>query len=126
MISWLFEGNLILRIAGAAVTSFLIVWLLGPSVIRFLVKKKVGDRPEFDHADLNELTRHKSNTPTMGGSLIVVAIFVSVVMFADLKNFYIIMALLALVWLGGLGAWDDWLKLRKATGAVTPNARNSW
>ncbi len=127
MISWLFEGRyLILRIAGAAVLSFMVVWLLGPTVIRFLVKKKVGDRPEFDHADLNELTRHKSNTPTMGGALIVVAIFVSVVMFADLTNFYITMALLALVWLGGLGAWDDWLKLRKASGEGSRDGLKMW
>ena len=57
--------------------SFIIVLLLGPKVIRMLMRRKLGDRPEFDHADLNQLTKHKSNTPTMGGILIVVAIFVS-------------------------------------------------
>ena len=98
----------------AAVLSFLIVVLLSPRMIRFLIRKKLGDRPEFDHAALNELTRHKSATPTMGGLLIVLAILVSTLLFADVDSFYVRMALLALVWLGGLGAVDDWFKLRPA------------
>lgn len=117
---------MILRIAGAAVVSFLVVWLLGPSLIRFLVRKKVGDRPEFDHADLNELTRHKSDTPTMGGALIVVAILIALLMFADLTNFYIIMAMVALLWLGTLGAVDDWFKLKKASGEGSRDGLKMW
>jgi phospho-N-acetylmuramoyl-pentapeptide-transferase len=117
VIYYLVHGRfLILRTAGAAVLGFLIVLLLGPKVIRFLVRKKIGDRPEFDRADLNELTRHKSMTPTMGGVLVVLAVFVGVLLFANLGNMYIRMSLLALVWLGGVGAADDWLKLRHAAG----------
>ncbi len=79
LICWLLDGKqLMLRMAGAAVVSLIVVLLLGPRMIRFLVRQKLGDRPEFDHADLNQLTRHKSNKPTMGGSRIVIAIFVSV------------------------------------------------
>lgn len=125
MIYYLYKG-MILRLAGAAMLSFIIVLLLGPKLIRYLIRKKVGDRPEFDHADLNQLTRHKSNTPTMGGILIVVAIFVSVLTFADLSNMYIRMALLALVWLGGLGGVDDWLKLRQASGKGSRDGLKSW
>ena len=131
MIHWLIQllevkPSLLLRIAGATVTSFLIVMLLGPRMIRFLIRKKVGDRPEFDHADLNEMRRHTSNTPTMGGILIVVAIFVAVVLFADLTNGYIRMGLFALLWLGGLGAVDDWTKLRRSAGATTRDGLKSW
>jgi len=126
-----FKSPWVLRITAAAVTSFLIVMLLGPTLIRFLIRKKLGDRPEFDHATLNEITRHKSNTPTMGGVLIVVSIFVSVLLYADLRNMYIDMALLALVWLGGLGAVDDWIKLsnarQKAAGQkITRDGLKSW
>ena len=82
MVFWLLDGKqLILRMTGAAVLSFFTVLLLGPSMIRFLIRQKLGDRPEFDHADLNELTRHKSNTPTMGGIMIVIAVFFAVLMF---------------------------------------------
>jgi phospho-N-acetylmuramoyl-pentapeptide-transferase len=111
---YLFYQGLILRMAGAAVVSFLIVLMLGPRMIRFLMKRKMGDRPEFDHADLNELTRHKANTPTMGGILIVIAVFLSILLFANTHNGYIRRSFVALLWLGALGACDDWLKLRQA------------
>ena len=77
MTYWFYQG-LILRMAGAALVSFVTVLVLGPKMIRFLVRRKIGERPEFDHADLNQLTRHKTNTPTMGGILIVIAVFVAV------------------------------------------------
>jgi phospho-N-acetylmuramoyl-pentapeptide-transferase len=112
--------------SGAAVMSFIIVCLLGPKTIRALIRAKLGDRPEFDHAELNELTRHKSNTPTMGGILIVLAIFVSVLLFANVHNMYIRMALMALVWLGALGAADDWMKLRHVAGAGSRSGLLSW
>jgi len=111
---WLFGGKqLILRITCAAVASFLIVVLGSPRMIRFLVRQKLGDRPEFDHAALNELTRHKSSTPTMGGVLIVLAILVATLLFADIgrRSMYVRMALFGLVWLGLLGGVDDWIKL---------------
>lgn len=111
MIYFFYQG-LILRIAGAAVVSFLVVFALGPRMIGFLIRRKLGDRPEFDHADLNRLARHKSNTPTMGGALIVIAIFVSVMLFANPGNGYIRMGLFVLLWLGLLGGVDDWMKLR--------------
>lgn len=101
----------VLRMSFAAVLSFLIVVLGSPRMIRFLVRRKLGDRPEFDHADLNELTRHKSATPTMGGMLIVVAIFVATYLFTDVGSMYVRMSFLVLIWLGLLGAADDWLKL---------------
>jgi len=120
-----FEG-LILRITGAGVLSFLLVVLWAPGVIRFLIRRRLGDLAQFDHADLNELTRHKSDTPTMGGILIVTAIFVSVFIFADLANMYIRMALFALVWLGLLGGVDDWIKLRYSAGKGTRDGLKAW
>lgn len=113
MIHW-FYPSLILRISGAAVVSFLIVLLLGPKTIRWLLKRKFGDRPEFEHESLNELTRNKSDTPTMGGALICLSVFASVILFADLSNTYIRMGMFTMFWLSALGAVDDWLKLRRA------------
>jgi len=116
---WLFGGKqLILRIVCAAVVAFVAVVAMSPGVIRFLIRKRLGDRPEFDHQALNELTRHKSATPTMGGILIVPAIFAAVLLFGDLGSDYINMALFTLVWLGVLGGVDDWLKLRHAARAA--------
>ncbi len=127
MVYWLLGyTGLILRIVGAAVVSFLIVVLLAPRMIRFLIRSKVGDKPEFNHADLNELTRSKSNTPTMGGALIVIAIFISILLFANIFNMYIRMAFVALVWLGVLGAIDDWLKLRFSAGTGSRDGLKMW
>ncbi|MFP4353922.1 MAG: phospho-N-acetylmuramoyl-pentapeptide-transferase [Phycisphaerae bacterium] len=123
---YLVYTGLILRIVGAAVLSFFMVILMAPSLIRWLIRMKLGDRPEFGHTDLNELTRHKSNTPTMGGLLIVVAMFVSVMLFANLGNMYVRMALMCLIWLGGLGAVDDWIKLRHSAGKGSRDGLKSW
>ena len=125
MIQYFVEKQLILRMTGSAVMSFLVVMVLAPRFIRFLIRKKMGDRPEFEHAALNEITRHKSTTPTMGGALIVLAITLSTVLFANMRNFYVSMALFALIWLGTLGAADDWLKLR-AAGKGSRDGLKSW
>jgi phospho-N-acetylmuramoyl-pentapeptide-transferase len=103
--------NALFRGICAAIFCFIVVMALLPKTIRQLLKWKVGDRPEFDHAPLNELMRDKSNVPTMGGVLIMGAVAAAVLLFADLWNFYVRMGLVCLVWLGVLGGVDDWLKL---------------
>lgn len=125
MVYFLYQG-LLLRTAAAAVVSFLVVMLLAPKMIRFLIRSRLGDRPEFDHADLNLLTKYKSNTPTMGGIMIALAIFVATILFANLSNMYIRMGLLALVWLGGLGAADDWMKLKYSAGTGSRDGLKMW
>jgi len=103
--------NILFRGTCAALFCFLLTMILLPRLIRQLVKWKLGDRPEFDHVSLNELTRDKNNVPTMGGMMILGSIALAVVLFCDLTNFYVGMALVCLVWLGALGTIDDWLKL---------------
>ena len=100
--------------AAAALVAFFACLLLGGRVIDWLRRKKIGDHPEFDQAQLNELMAAKRNTPTMGGLLIVGAIAGAVLLLADLGNFYVQMALVCLLWLGAVGAADDWLKLTAA------------
>jgi phospho-N-acetylmuramoyl-pentapeptide-transferase len=77
-------------------------------------RQKIGDNPNFDEAQMNELMTSKRGTPTMGGLLIIVAIASAALLLADLSNFYVIMALVTLLWLGAVGAVDDWLKLTAA------------
>jgi phospho-N-acetylmuramoyl-pentapeptide-transferase len=110
--------NTLFRGTCAAILCFLLTLIFLPRLIRQLVKWKLGDRPEFDHASLNELTRDKSNVPTMGGIIILGSTALAVVLLSDLTNFYVWMGLVCLLWLGALGAIDDWLKLtskRRAT-----------
>jgi phospho-N-acetylmuramoyl-pentapeptide-transferase len=103
----------------AVVLSFVIVLFFGRRTIRWLVRQKIGDAPEFYRADLNELMAAKAATPTMGGLLICASMFVTIVLLADLTQLHVWLALVVLVWLGALGGVDDWLKLtsaRRATG----------
>ena len=102
------------RAVAALILAFIAVLLSGQRAIRWLLKQKIGDAPEFYHGDLNRLTRHKANTPTMGGVLIAGAILLATLLLADVRNFYVQMALLCLVWLALLGGADDWLKLTRA------------
>ncbi|MCH7525956.1 MAG: phospho-N-acetylmuramoyl-pentapeptide-transferase [Planctomycetes bacterium] len=103
--------NPLFRGVSAALLCFVLILWLGPSVIRLLVRLKLGDRPEFYHATLNEMLADKKNVPTMGGVMILAAIVIGTLLLADPLNFYVQMGLVCLVWLGVVGAVDDWTKL---------------
>ena len=60
---------------------------------------------------MNARMQKKTGTPTMGGILIIAAIAITTILLADLQNFYVLMALICLLWLGMVGVADDWLKL---------------
>ncbi len=95
----------------AILTSLVVSLLIGPHIIRWLMRKKIGDRPEFHHAALNELTKEKANTPTMGGLIILFSATVTTLLWARLNNPFVQKALFVLLWFGVLGGIDDWLKL---------------
>ncbi len=103
--------NTLFRGTCAALFCFVTILLFLPRFIRVLVKWKLGDRPEYDHATLNELTRDKSNVPTMGGIFLLSVVLLAVVLLADISSFYVQMSIVCLIWLCALGAVDDWLKL---------------
>jgi phospho-N-acetylmuramoyl-pentapeptide-transferase len=103
--------DVMFRSIAAVLTSFFIAILLGPSIIRWLMRKKIGDRPEFYNNKLNELTREKTNTPTMGGLIIILAALVSTLLWAKLNNPFVQKAIVLIIWFTTLGGVDDWLKL---------------
>lgn len=110
--------EVIFRSAVAITLSFVMVLLLGRPVIRFLRRMKMGDMPEFNNATLNAMTVGKADTPTMGGMLIIGAICLNTLICARMDNFYVQMALVCMIYLGGLGAIDDAMKLtEKRRGA---------
>ena len=119
------EGTMagpLFRAALAVLVTFVLVLVGGGQVIRWLMRQKVGDNPEFHNKTLNELTKHKGNTPTMGGVMIIGAILITTLLVSDFLNFYVIMAVFCLVYLAVLGAIDDWLKL--TTARRTPGSRD--
>jgi phospho-N-acetylmuramoyl-pentapeptide-transferase len=98
------------RAAMAVVTSLVISMIFGKSLIRFLLKKQVGETVR----DLGlEGQKEKQGTPTMGGIIILGSILIPTLLFAKLDNIYIILMLVTTVWLGFIGFIDDYIKVFK-------------
>lgn len=95
----------------SVVFSFVMVLAFGKRTIRWLLKQKIGDAPEFYNEQVNQLMAGKASTPTMGGLLICASILGTILLFADLRNSYVHLSLIVLVWLACVGGFDDWLKL---------------
>lgn len=116
-----FHRFITFQAVAAILLSFLVMLLAGPKVIRWLRWIKIGDEPNFDDATMNEMMKQKKGVPTMGGLLILTSIGATCLLLADIRsNFYVHMALVCMILLGGLGMVDDWLKLtaaRRATGS---------
>ncbi len=102
------------RAGMAAVTTFLICIVFGPWFIRKLKEWNLGDKQDMNSARgtvLNEELKTKQNIPAMGGILIIGSILVSVLLWSDLSNPYILLTILTSIWLAVLGFYDDYLKL---------------
>jgi phospho-N-acetylmuramoyl-pentapeptide-transferase len=110
----------------AALTSLVIAWVSGPKIIRWLMRKKIGDRPEFHHEKLNALNKEKENTPTMGGLIILAAVLDGTILWAKLNNPFIQKAIILMVWFGAVGAADDWLKLTSQIRHRSRNGLKPW
>ena len=96
------------RAAGALVTSLLLAFLLGPITIRWLQRLRVG---QVVREDGPESHLSKAGTPTMGGVLILMSAGVSTILWAELTNWYVVITLVALIWMGVIGFMDDYLKV---------------
>ena len=98
------------RSAGAVLTALIVSFLLGPSMIAWLRRLKVGQQVRVDGPQTH-LT--KQGTPTMGGLLIIASLATSVLLWSDLTNKYVWVVLFATLAFGGIGFWDDYLKVVK-------------
>lgn len=98
------------RTAGAMVTAIIICLVFGGFFIRLLKRMQLK---ETIRADGPKSHQAKAGTPTMGGLIIIMGIAVPTLLWADLTNFYVWVALLATFWLGILGFLDDYLKVVK-------------
>lgn len=110
------------RAAMASLTAFFLSLILGPLLINQLKKFRASHSPDrIGFEAISRLNQEKSKTPTMGGVIIISAIVLSCLMWGDLSNRYLWISLAVLVWLGIVGFWDDYLKLRKQNaGGIRP------
>jgi phospho-N-acetylmuramoyl-pentapeptide-transferase len=120
MLLWLFQtlgqdirafnvfNYLTLRAVLATLTALTISFIVGPAVIRKLTALKIGQSVRSDGPQTHLV---KAGTPTMGGALILVSVMVTTLLWADLSNHYVWVALLTLLGFGVIGWVDDWRKV---------------
>lgn len=96
------------RAGVAMIISLVISMVFGGRIIRYLQKKQVGETVR----DLGlEGQLKKQGTPTMGGVIIIMAIVIPSLLMAKLNNIYIILLLVATLWMGVIGFVDDYIKV---------------
>lgn len=96
------------RAVAAVIISLVISIVFGKRLIEFLRRKQVGETIR----DLGlEGEKAKQGTPTMGGLIIIASILIPTLLLAKLHNIYIILLLVATVWLGFVGFLDDYIKV---------------
>lgn len=110
------------RAVAASVTAFGLSLVFGNFVIRKLVALKVGQpiRTAAEVRHLAELHGGKKGTPTMGGVLIIGAVFISSVLWARPDNRFVWLAIFSMLYLGTLGFVDDYLKVTKKKSDGVP------
>jgi phospho-N-acetylmuramoyl-pentapeptide-transferase len=92
----------------AVVISLIVSMVFGRKIIQYLKRLQIGETVR----DLGlEGQKQKEGTPTMGGVLIIMAILIPCLLLARLDNVYIILMILATVWMGVIGFIDDYIKV---------------
>ena len=115
---------LTLRAILSTLTALLIAILIGPKMIRYLQAMQIGQTVR-DDGPQSHLS--KSGTPTMGGLLILAAIVVSVLLWADLSNRYVLVTLAVVVSYGIIGFVDDYRKvIRKDSKGLIARWKYFW
>jgi phospho-N-acetylmuramoyl-pentapeptide-transferase len=101
------------RMILAAITALLVTIFLGKRFIKKLYEWKIGESVRVEDCPLlGQLHKKKTDTPTMGGILILFAILLSMLLWMNLKSPFTLLMFLTTVIIGGAGAVDDYLKLR--------------
>ncbi len=101
------------RTGGAIMTALFLVFMFGPRLISLLKIKQGKGQPIRD--DGPETHFAKAGTPTMGGLMILGSIFVTTLLWADLRNLYVWAVLFVLMGFGAIGFYDYYLKVTKAS-----------
>ena len=107
------------RSIGATLTALILALMVGPWMIRSLQKLQSSGQPIRSDGPKRHILE-KSGTPTMGGTLILLAITVPTLLWANLTNPFIILALIVTLSFGAIGFWDDYQKLARNNSKGIP------
>ncbi len=111
------------RTGGAFMTSLIICFIFGPMIIRKLKNIQTEGQPIREDGPKSHLTS-KKGTPTMGGIMILLGIFFSTILWADISNPYISIVLFVTIALGIIGFLDDYKKLKYKNAYKGVSAKN--
>lgn len=115
---------LTLRAICGALTALVISFVVGPTMIRRLSNKNIGQSVRDDGPESH---LEKAGTPTMGGTLILVSITVSTLLWGDLNNSYVWAALLVTLTFGVVGFIDDYKKVKLGNSdGLSARAKYLW
>ena len=103
------------RAGGAILTSLIISFIIGPKMIKWLRCKQGDGQPIRDDGPETHLL--KKGTPTMGGLMILIALSISTILWADMSNQYIWAVLFVSIAFGFIGFLDDFLKIRRGSSS---------
>jgi phospho-N-acetylmuramoyl-pentapeptide-transferase len=110
-----------MRILAAAITALVLSFLIGPWFIERLRSRQIGQQIRDDGPKTH---KKKAGTPTMGGALILFCLVVSVLLWCDLSNRFVLLALVVSVAFGAIGFADDYNKVtKKNTKGVSGKTR---
>jgi phospho-N-acetylmuramoyl-pentapeptide-transferase len=98
------------RAAGAAVTALILTFIIGPLIINRLRRMRLHQVIREGTPDSHQ---DKKRTPTMGGLIILAATLIPTVLWAKLNNRYVLIAMFVMLWMGFIGFFDDFLKLKQ-------------
>ena len=99
------------RAGGALFTAFLISIIIGPKFIKMLKKIQKNGQPIRKDGPKSHLL-NKVGTPTMGGMLILISLFFSIIMWGDLSSKLVWLVFSITILFGLIGAYDDYFKLK--------------
>jgi phospho-N-acetylmuramoyl-pentapeptide-transferase len=100
------------RSAAAAVTALFISFVVGPRIIAALRRRQIGEQAKAELAGTGNHV-NKAGTPTMGGLIVLTALLLPTLLWANIYNPYVILIVAVTAFLGGVGFLDDYLKVVK-------------
>lgn len=105
-------GYVTFRAAAAAIMAMVVSIVVGPAIIRALKRRQIGEQAK---SELQQVGRHslKAGTPTMGGLIVLTAVLGPTLLWANVSNMFVILAVFTTATLGAVGFLDDYLKVVK-------------
>ncbi len=100
------------RTGAAVITALVVSFVLGPAIIRWLAGRQAGGQPIRDDGPAGHIEA-KKGTPTMGGCLILLALALGTLLWADLRNGFVWVVLAVTLCFGAVGFVDDYLKVTR-------------